>query len=163
MSSAGKIEIQSCSFKENVLKVQVRVSNNTGHKLPTGIPLRRAFIHFTVSDQNGDILFSSGETDDQGRIIGVNADTDPTTFEPHHEVISIQDQVQVYEGVMADVHETPTYTLLQSSHFIKDNRLLPLLRDGINKINLDPKILPTGDAMADDNFTGGEGPGDLQD
>lgn len=153
LSTAGEIHIEPVSWEKNTLEVKVRVVNHAGHKLPTSIPVRRVFIHFAVYDRAGNVLFSSGDTDAQGRIIGVNSDEPPFSFEPHYETIDKQDQVQVYEGVMGNVEGEITYTLLRASHFIKDNRILP---KGFDKTSADTRVKPSGVAMLDDNFTGGE-------
>ena len=44
------------------LTALLQVSNTVGHKFPTGIPTRRAWLHFTVSDTAGQIIFESGQT-----------------------------------------------------------------------------------------------------
>lgn len=154
LADAGSIEIETFSWDENdTLQVTLRIRNNAGHKLPTSIPLRRVFIHFAVYGKDGETIFSSGDTDAQGRIIGVDSDTDPSKYELHYNTISHENQVQVYEAIMANVDEEVTYTLLRASHFVKDNRILP---QGFNKTNADRNIRPAGKAMEDTNFKGGE-------
>lgn len=153
LAEAGTIEIEKFSWEENTLEVTVRVINNAGHKLPTSIPLRRAFIHFAVYGENGGVIFSSGDTDFQGRIIGVDSAPPLSGYEPHYTTISLEDQVQVYEGIMANVEGEVTYTLLRASRFIKDNRLLPR---GFNKTNADRHVRPVGNAVDDKDFKGGE-------
>ncbi|BCS97599.1 hypothetical protein DSLASN_32310 [Desulfoluna limicola] len=158
---AGTIHIQEARFTEEkqgeegnrkALEVDVVVTNNTGHKLPTSIPVRRVFIHFAVYDQEGKCVFSSGDTDDEGRIVGVDADRNLATFEPHHNVIDSENDVQVYEGIMETVEGDVTYTLLRASKFVKDNRILP---EGFNKHTVIDDIKPAGGAMTDNDFTGG--------
>jgi len=153
LAEAGTFEIEKFSWVDSTLEVTVRVINNVGHKLPTSIPLRRAFIHFAVYKKNGDIIFSSGDTDAQGRIIGVDADNGALGYEPHYQTITLGNQVQVYEAIMANVEGEVTRTLLRASHFLKDNRLLP---KGFNKTNANQKIRPVGNAIEDKDFKGGE-------
>ena len=130
------------------------MQNRTGHKLPTGIPSRRLFIHYVVSDEEGRIVFESGKTSaGSPRIEGVDADADGRTFEPHHDVITVPDQVQVYEGIMGDTDGKTTYTLLRGARFLKDNRLLPA---GFVKEKTPAEVRPTADAMGDTNFSGGQ-------
>lgn len=161
LSSAGTIRIEEARFidekqgeegNRKALEVDVVVTNNTGHKLPTSIPVRRVFIHFAVYDQDGTCVFSSGDTDDKGRIVGVDADRNLATFEPHHNVIDSENDVQVYEGIMETVEGDVTYTLLRASNFVKDNRILP---EGFNKNEVIDDIKPAGGAMTDSDFTGG--------
>ncbi len=109
------------NYLDNQLQVKVYIKNLTGHKIPTGIPFRRMWIHLKVEDQNNNIVFESGEWDSAGKIIDYNSD-----FEPHYNLISSEDQVQVYEGVFTDVNNQVTYTLLKADQYIKDNRLPPI-------------------------------------
>ena len=46
-------------------------------------------------------------------------------YKPHHEVITLEDQVQVYETVAADFNGDVTYSLLKAFEHLKDNRLVP--------------------------------------
>jgi hypothetical protein len=100
--------------------VDVTLTNLAGHKLPTGIPLRRVWIHLTVSDGSGAVIFESGAWDASGEIIGLD-----TGFEPHYEIIEEAHQVQVYEGVMKDDWDKVTRLLLRAKDFVKDNRIPP--------------------------------------
>jgi hypothetical protein len=83
---------------------------------------------------------------------GVDADTDPAAFEPHHELITSPDQVQVYEAIMGDDMNQVTYTLLRGMTYLKDNRILP---QGFDKASASSDIRVVGDALNDDNFIGG--------
>ena len=103
------------------LTVSVKLQNITGHKLPTGIPLRRMWIHLTATDENNNNIFESGSWDGEGRINGMDL-----PFEKHYNVINREDEVQVYEAVPIDINGNVTYTLLRASTFIKDNRIPPL-------------------------------------
>ncbi len=153
LSSAGSIDIEDVTLQQTTLTVSLRVVNDAGHKLPTSIPVRRIFIHLSVYGTDGEILFSSGDVDSDGRIVGVDADKNPLIYEPHYDFISSQDQVQVYEGIMENYENEVTYTLLRASNFIKDNRILPL---GFDKDTADLRIRPAGNAKTDTNFIGGE-------
>jgi hypothetical protein len=109
------------SQENDSLNVDVKIQNITGHKLPTGIPLRRMWIHLKISDGNNNKVFESGAWDEQGKIAGMDF-----PFEHHHNIIDKADQVQIYEGVPVDINGNVTYTLLKASTFIKDNRIPPL-------------------------------------
>lgn len=127
------------------LEVAVRVTNATGHKLPTGIPLRRMWIHLRAFDSAGAVVFESGGWDEAGRIDGQD-----TGYEPHHDLITDPGQVQIYEGIMGDVNGQPTYTLLRAGSFLKDNRLPP-----VGMTSADPgyaTIAVAGAAAADADF-----------
>lgn len=107
-------------FQNDSLVVKVKLENLAGHKLPTGIPFRRMWIHIKVEQAGGSPVFESGNWDSAGKISGYNSD-----FEPHYQMINSEDQVQVYEGVFADVDAQVTYTLLRAAQFLKDNRIPP--------------------------------------
>jgi hypothetical protein len=53
---------------------------------------------------------------------------------------------------MRNTDNEVTYTLLRAAKFAKDNRLLP---SGFNKSAVPPEIAVFGQALADENFTGG--------
>ncbi len=103
------------------LTVSLKIQNITGHKLPTGIPLRRMWIHLTAADADNNKIFESGRWDADGRIRGMDI-----PFERHYNVINKEDEVQIYEAVPIDLNGDVTYTLLRASTFIKDNRIPPL-------------------------------------
>ncbi len=110
----------STAINGETLNVDVTLTNKAGHKLPTGIPLRRVWIHLTVSNAS-DTIFESGAWDAAtGEIIGI----DPV-IEPHYDIIDAEDQVQIYEGVMMDDWGFITRLLLRAKDFVKDNRLPP--------------------------------------
>ncbi len=116
---------------ERELVVHVRVSNNSGHKVPTSYPSRRAYIHLTAADQNGATLFESGglATDASGKPTGADhrrrrGCRDRLRAPPRREITS-PSQVQVYEAIMEDISGNQTYTLLNAARYSKDNRLLP--------------------------------------
>ena len=73
---------------------------------------RRAWIHFTVRDHSGEIVFESGRPEPDGSIVGNDNDADPARFEPHHTVIGNADQVQIYEAIMAGPNDAVTTVLL---------------------------------------------------
>ncbi|MFC2014376.1 hypothetical protein ACFLUP_00075 [Chloroflexota bacterium] len=149
----ASISLISAQKQGDTLNLQVLVENQAGHKLPTGFPSRRAWIHVTVRDASGEILFESGKPDTDGSISGNDADIDGTKFEPHHDTITSSDQVQIYESVMQDTDERVTYTLLRAASNVKDNRMLP---EGFDASKVSDDIAVYGKASADDDFKGGE-------
>jgi hypothetical protein len=108
-----------------ILTAEVHVSNRAGHKLPTGFPSRRVWLHATVLDAEGRTLFETGTARANGSIVGNSNDDDPTAYEPHHRTIERADQVQIYEAILADSEHRVTTTLLNAASYAKDNRLLP--------------------------------------
>ncbi len=133
------------------LHIDVQVANLTGHKLPTGYPARRTWIHLTVRDAGGRVVFESGAPLATGAIQGNDNDEDAAGVEPHHDTIRSADDVQIYESVMGDIAGRPTTGLLTAVRFLKDNRLLPR---GFDKATAAEDIAVRGDAATDSTFTG---------
>ena len=133
------------------LQADIRVENIVGHKFPTGYPSRRTWLHVTVHDRAGKVVFESGALNPDGSITGNDNDADALKYEGHHREITSPDQVQIYEAIMVDSNGAPTTGLLNAIRYVKDNRLLP---KGFAKQTADAEIAPQGDAMADPDFTG---------
>jgi cytochrome c551/c552 len=134
------------------LSFDVDVRNTTGHKFPTGYPSRRTWLHATVRDGQGRVVFESGAVSESGSIQGNDSDVNPLTFEPHYDRITRADQVQIYEPILGDRNGTPTTGLLTATQYLKDNRLLPR---GFDKTTADPQIGVYGEAGGDADFAGG--------
>ena len=135
-----------------VLSATLQIDVKTGHKFPTSFPSRRAWVHLSVTDGSGKVVFESGAPQGNGQIAGNAADAAAASFEPHYETISAPDQVQIYEAVMQNTDGQVTYTLLRAARYAKDNRLLPL---GFVKGTAGADVAVVGRAATDDNFTGG--------
>ena len=142
----GNVEIE-----RDILSAAVTVTNNTGHKFPSGVGFRRAFIRFEALDANGAVLWASGRTNPAGII--VDASGDPISgelwwkqdcsarladaYQRHYQTIDSQDQAQIYqELVTAPPAQTATCkggpgtgqlttSFLSICGVLKDNRLLP--------------------------------------
>ena len=130
----------------------VRVSNLTGHKFPTGYPSRRTWLHVTVRNAGGAVVFESGRINDNGSIDGNDNDRDATKYEPHYEQITSADEVQIYEPIIGDRNGTPTTGLLTATQYLKDNRLLPR---GFDKTTAAAEIGVFGGARGDADFGSG--------
>jgi hypothetical protein len=152
LQSSVDINIDSASVDDGVFEAEVSLSNNSGHKTPTGYPSRRMWLNFKVTDSNNNIVFESGRMNSDGSIVGADNDTDAAIFEPHYDLITSDDQVQIYEPVMADSDNQVTYTLLRGAQYLKDNRLTP---QGFNKLSVPSDVAVRGLAFNDDNFNQG--------
>ena len=152
LKSSAELQIGNITKNGNILEVPITVINKSGHKLPTGYPSRRVWIHFVVKDKNNNIIFESGKSSDDGKIYGNNSDY-TNSYEPHYQVIDSEDKVQIYESIMADTSGNVTYTLLKGAYYIKDNRLLP---EGFNKQNAPEDIEVKGNAKTDSDFIDGQ-------
>jgi hypothetical protein len=151
-SSSASVAIESPELRGSTLGFTVAVASAAGHKLPTAYPSRRAWLHVTVRDATGAVLFESGGTRPDGSIEGNDNDASAAAFEPHYAEIARADQVQIYESIMADAAGTPTTALLRGVRYVKDNRLLPV---GFDKNTAPPQVAVHGDAERDPDFAAG--------
>lgn len=120
-TQTATVEIEEGEVDGDTARYKVKITNLAGHKFPSGYPSRRSYIEFTATDDNGNIVWQSGGLQPNFEVFG----QDPE-FEPHYNLITQQDQVQIYEHVMGDVNDDVTTVLLRADHSIKDNRLVPL-------------------------------------
>ncbi len=152
LQSAVTIEFVSASVNDGMLEARVKVQNNSGHKTPTGYPSRRMWLNFKVTDSNDNVVFESGRINTNGSIVGADNDADSTVFEPHYNLITSADQVQIYEPVMGNSDNNVTYTLLRGAQYLKDNRLTP---KGFDKLVVPSDVAVRGLAFNDADFNQG--------
>lgn len=151
-SDAASVRIDRVTSGPGRLEIAVAVANRAGHKLPTGYPSRRAWLHLVVRDAEGRTVFESGAVEPSGRIVGNDNDADASAFEPHHAEITSPEEVQVYEAIMADHAGSVTTGLLRGVRYLKDNRLLPR---GFDKATAEADVRVHGGARDDADFQGG--------
>jgi hypothetical protein len=151
-SRAAALSVAEARQTPAGLELALDVTSTTGHKLPTAYPSRRAWLHVVVRDAAGRIVFESGAMRPDGSIAGNDNDADAARFEPHYDVVSAADQVQIYEAIMVDRTAAVTTGLLRAVRFVKDNRLLP---PGFAKGAAEPDVAVHGEAASDDDFVGG--------
>ncbi len=118
------------------LGVVVDVESLVGHRFPSGVGFRRAFLEVKVLDAAGEVLWASGSTDQLGRILGPDGQPLPTEFptvEPdgtlvyqrHHQVITEPTEVQIYEELALSPEGDFTTNFLNRDRVVKDNRMIP--------------------------------------
>jgi hypothetical protein len=151
-AEAASLSFVSSSFTGGRFVADVAVKNLAGHKLPTAYPSRRAWLHVTLRDGNGQVVFESGAFDRTGRITGNDNDDDGSKYEPHYVEITTPDQVQIYEPVLGDPAGRVTTGLLTATRYLKDNRLLP---DGFDKATASKDVAVHGAAATDPDFAAG--------
>ena len=157
--------------QERTLTAEVTVTNLTGHRLPSGVGFRRAFVELLVlenRDGRARVVWSSGATNSVGVIVdgeGRPLDTEllaGNKYQKHHEVITSDEQVQIYEELTRDADGNFTTSFIRRDDDVKDNRLLPL---GWTKEGPDPSLngrwlaatFPHGNAKDDPDYKGGKG------
>jgi hypothetical protein len=135
---AVQVEITDATVGPGQLTVTVKVTNNVGHKFPSGAPFRRAFLQLEVLDAQNNPLFSSGVPNAVGAICKGACDdpyndflpsefpSTPADLQQHYQVITSEDQVQIYEDKAVDEKGNITTRALSIFEDVKDNRLLPL-------------------------------------
>jgi len=149
---AAALHLECTQPIEGHLRVAVTVENHTGHKLPTAYPSRRVWLHITVRSARGTIVFESGALREDGSIVGNDNDVDASRFEPHHTRIDQGSKVAIYESILGRPDGHVTTGLLDATHYLKDNRLLPR---GFDKSTAHVDVAVHGDALQDPNFQGG--------
>jgi len=156
------VKIVSMKREGGGITAQVQVKNLTGHKFPTGVNFRRAFIEFKI--QAGDkTLWASGATDEWG-VIGTRKNNVFTSlksefftdqaFQPHHQTITKEDQVQIYEELVAGSDGNFTTSFLSLKTVVKDNRLLP---HGWNPANAEADVISPAGISEDKDYRNSEG------
>jgi mono/diheme cytochrome c family protein len=153
------------------LTADVTVTNLAGHRLPSGVGFRRAFIELLVletRDGSERVVWSSGRTNNVGVIIDGEGRPLPTemfengAYQQHHELITNDDQVQIYEELAKNADGIFTTSFIRRDEDVKDNRLLPL---GWSKEGPDPSLngrflhatYPHGNAKDDADYKDGQG------
>ncbi len=151
MATAAAVALENVAVTDGTATFDVLVQALTGHKFPGGFPSRRAWLHVTVRDANGEVVFESGAWTDDGAITGSDEDVSATAYEPHYDLITEPDQVQIYQPILQDSRGDVTTVLLHAAGYLKDNRLLPA---GFDKATAGDDFAVSGAALEDDDFTG---------
>ena len=151
-TESARVVVRGLDVLNGNLTARIAVENLGGHKLPTGYPSRRVWLHVTVRDRSGAAIFQSGALGATGAIQGNDNDDDPGRVEPHYAEITRPDQVQIYESVMVGADSKPTTGLLSALRYVKDNRLLPR---GFDKRTAAADIAVHGEAESDTDFAAG--------
>src|SRR5437588_6900793 len=71
-NSTAAIAVTSVSTQNDKLVANVTVTNKTGHRFPSGVGFRRAFLEFQVVDHHVSTVWASGRTNELGIIIDEN-------------------------------------------------------------------------------------------
>ena len=66
--SSAQVSFDSVTINGGQLQADVRVKNLVGHKFPSGVSFRRAFLDFQVLDGQNHVLWESGGTNAKGVI-----------------------------------------------------------------------------------------------
>jgi hypothetical protein len=140
-SDTAQVTISSTVTGAQQIEAKVAVTNLTGHRFPSGVSFRRMFVELLVTDDKQNVVWASGRTNGLGVIVDGSGKPLPSEFfaeykdsrgqvrqryQPHYEIISAQDQVQIYEELSLDADGKFTTNFTRRDVQVKDNRLLPI-------------------------------------
>lgn len=123
-ATTATVAVNDVKSDGTTLSARVNVISKVGHKFPSGVGFRRAFIEFKVLDSNNKPLWTSGKTDGAGVIVDQNGnpilgelwwkkdcsariDPDARLHQPHYQLIERQDQAQIYEELVSTPPDVP--------------------------------------------------------
>ncbi len=167
-----KLTIPEVKYENGKLNTTVRLQNLVGHRFPSGVGFRRAFIEFAVISAKGDTLWASGRSNGVGVITDQNGKPLPSEFlernkqgvqqyEPHYQIITRQDQVQIYQELTKNPEGDFTTSFVAIAEVVKDNRLLPQGWTKAGPPGFDPDFaeatMPHGQALKDELYMSGQG------
>jgi hypothetical protein len=170
-TATATVQISRFEVQGNKLLVEVTVTNLVGHRFPSGVGFRRAFLNFEAT-ANGTTFFASGRTDPTGQITDFAGNVLPTEsfqgnkFQPHFDQthpITSSSQVQIYEELVTDANGQITTSFTRRDNDLKDNRLLPSgwRKNGPPDLKIPEEFLeatwPVGGAMDDPVYMAGNG------
>ncbi|MBZ6078420.1 cytochrome P460 family protein [Microvirga puerhi] len=153
-AKTADIRVSNLTMNEGAIEANILVTNKAGHKFPSGVGFRRAFVEFQVLDRDGATLWSSGRTNTIGALIDEKGEPidgevwwssdcsvrkNPLAHQPHYQVITQQNQAQIYQELVSSppadgpaqcgIGSRPagelTTSFLSICSNVKDNRLLP--------------------------------------
>jgi hypothetical protein len=156
-NETAELTVGKIKQADNALHVPVIIKNLAGHKLPTAYPSRRVWIRLLVKNQQQEVVFASGQFNEQGQLIDqrgqvLTSELAGGPLLPHYDRIDGSDQAQVYETLMTDLQGKPTFRLLYGAAYLKDNRILPL---GWSPVHADAKATRPFGVDGDENFVSG--------
>jgi len=166
-----KLELLNVDYSQGKLKTTIELTNLTGHRFPSGVGFRRAFIQFAVLNAKNDTIWASGRANDVGVVVDENCNPLPSEFleyingvqqyEPHYTTINQQNQVQIYQELAKNPEGEFTTSFVAIDEVVKDNRLLPKGWTSEGPKGLDPVMVkathPEGKAIDDKFYMSGQG------
>ncbi len=114
------------------LVAEVIVTNKVGHRFPSGVGFRRAFLEVLARKKStGEVVWGSGRTNSVGVIVDGKGTPlaseflpNENTFQPHYQEIRGEDQVQIYEELTLNARRDFTTSFIHRVTHKKNNRLL---------------------------------------
>ena len=123
--ATATIAVDHVGVTADVLSAKVTISSLTGHKFPSGVGFRRAFVAFSVLDRNGATLWESGRTNAAGVLVDQHgtplegelwwkddcsgyARPRERPHQPHYQEIIGQDEAQIYQELASTPPAVPS-------------------------------------------------------
>lgn len=117
-TGTAAVSVGGVSTAGGTLQATVTVRSETGHKLPSGVGFRRAFVEFQVLDQQGNTLWASGRTNAAGALVDQSGNPldgeywwtedcksriqpQARLHQPHYQRITGQNQAQIYQELVS--------------------------------------------------------------
>ena len=130
--STVKLDVSPVRPTATGIELTVNVINAAGHKFPSGVAFRRAWLEVKALDANGSVLWCSGCSDANGVIVDGANKWLPSEFAtvaaelaPDAQRIDSEAQAQIYEARHEDCDHKLTDSFVRLCDVVKDNRLLP--------------------------------------
>lgn len=172
-AQSATVEILSAQQQAGQMEAAIRVTNLTGHRLPSGVGFRRMLLEVLIKDASGAVVWGSGRTNKLGIVVDGNGrplpseshQVDPVTgeqaFQPHYQVVTSESQAQIYEELIKDTQGQFTTSFLGRAQDVKDSRLMPLGWTFEGPGDMPPDAVdatnPHGGAASDPDFVDGTG------
>ena len=180
------VAVSEPTIDSQKLTAEVTVTNKAGHRFPSGVGFRRAFIEFDIMDggsidpktKQPKIVWASGRTNETGFIVDKDGNILETEYvgtnrnkkgpaQPHFwgkdRPITSSKQVQIYEELVKDSDGNFTTSFIRRDEIPKDNRLLPKgwTKEGPAPKSFNGEFLHStfaeGDAANDPTYNNGSG------
>lgn len=146
--STVDVSVSDAGSNSGTRAFDVTVVNKTGHKFPSGVGFRRAYILFEAKDASGAVLWASGRTnaagqliDQTGAVLENETTEDPLKILTGAPLIAAQNEAYIFEeriaspvGGIKAIKNDPepdlrkmrlTTSFLEVAYEAKDTRLLP--------------------------------------
>jgi hypothetical protein len=157
-NTSAAIAITNLSLDTNELRASITVTNKTGHKFPSGVGFRRAFVDFTVADAGGNVIWESGRTNISGVLVDQNGQPiagelwwkkdcsahihgrGNNPHQPHYRTISQQNQVQIFQELVTN---PPNASVQCGRHSVPSGELTTSFLSICGTLK-DNRLLPAG-------------------
>ncbi len=121
---SAEVNVGAVSRDGDTLTAEVTIANKAGHKFPSGVAFRRAFVAFEVRDADGTRALGIGTHQQDRRDrrrerrslsparlwwtpdCGARIDPEARAHQPHYQVIDKQNQAQIYQELAAGPADT---------------------------------------------------------